>query len=174
MAKKNAKSGKSSKPKNSSEGMDAIELLEADHRKVEKLFKEFEKAEEPDEKEQIVKQVIMELKVHTKIEEEIFYPQIEEAIKEGEELMNEAREEHHVVDLVIAELENMSPDDERYDAKFTVMMENVQHHIEEEEEEIFPKVEKSSLDLEQIGQEMFERKTELMAEEGMEEEREAA
>jgi hypothetical protein len=143
---------------------DPIELLKEDHEKVKGLFEEFEKAEEPEEKERIVKEAIMELKIHAMIEEEIFYPKVREensGDEETEDMMDEAIEEHHAVKLLIGELEKMGPEEERYDAKFTVLAENVKHHIEEEEGEVFPDIESSEEEWQEVGQQMKDRKEEL-------------
>src|SRR5262245_14704471 len=118
----------------------AIEMLREDHRKVKKLFEEFEHTEEEQSKEQIVEHTLRELEVHAALEEEIFYPAAEEQIGEKDSI-DEAREEHHVVKLLIGELKKMRADDDRYDAKYTVLAESVKHHIEEEESELFPKLE---------------------------------
>ena len=95
----------------------AIEMLRQDHRKVKQLFDEFEHAEKSQAKEQIVENTVRELEVHAALEEEIFYPAAEKQINEKESI-DEAREEHHVVKLIIGELKKMSADDERYDAKY--------------------------------------------------------
>lgn len=140
----------------------ATDMLREDHEKVKGLFEQFEQAES-DEKKQLVATAIQELEIHTALEEEIFYPAAREALQgesEEEDTIDEAWEEHHVVKLVIAELKKMDPDDERYDAKFTVMAENVKHHIEEEEGELFPKLE-GDIDEEELGEQMMERKEEL-------------
>jgi hemerythrin superfamily protein len=119
--------------------MDAIKLLEADHKKVKSLFRDYEKAERKDRKQRIADEIMNELRVHTQVEEEIFYPAFrEKADDEGTELVAEAFEEHHVVKTVMAELEGLEAGDEVFDAKMTVMIENVEHHIEEEEGEMFP------------------------------------
>ena len=137
----------------------AIEMLREDHRKVKQLFDEFEDAEESQAKEQIVETTVRELEVHAALEEEIFYPAAEKQINEKESI-DEAREEHHVVKLLIGELKKMSADDERYDAKYKVLSESVKHHIEEEESELFPKLE-GELDAEGLGIQMETRKQEL-------------
>jgi hemerythrin-like domain-containing protein len=137
----------------------AIEMLKEDHRKVKKLFEEFEHAQEDQIKEGIVENTLHELEVHAALEEEIFYPAAEEQIGEKESI-DEAREEHHVVKLLIGELKKMSADDERYDAKYTVLAESVKHHIEEEESELFPKLQ-GKLDAEELGGEMQTRKEQL-------------
>jgi hemerythrin-like domain-containing protein len=137
----------------------AIEMLREDHHKVKNLFEEFKHAEEKQAKEQIVENTLRELEVHAALEEEIFYPAAEKQVDEKES-MDEAREEHHVVKLLIGELGKMTAGDERYDAKYTVLAESVKHHIEEEESELFPKLE-GKLDAEELGAEMETRKQEL-------------
>ncbi len=137
----------------------AIAMLKEDHRKVKGLFEEFEHAEEASAKRRIVATTIAELRVHAAVEEEIFYPALREAIDE-EEKVDEAEEEHHVMKLVLSELEKMAPGDERYDAKYKVLAESVKHHVEEEESEIFPEVE-DKLDQPELGKRMFARKEEL-------------
>ncbi|MEU8271784.1 hemerythrin domain-containing protein [Sphaerisporangium sp. NPDC049002] len=122
--------------------MDAIVLLKDDHKTVEKLFKQFEKAGERayKEKRQIVDQIIHELTTHAYIEEEIFYPEARQDVPETTDHVLESVEEHHVVVWMLSELKDLDPEDERYDAKVTVLIENVRHHVEEEEEEWFPQV----------------------------------
>ncbi len=144
-------------------GTKPVDLLKEDHQKVKALFREFEKAAKPQRKESIVGEVIHELKVHTKVEEELFYPAARQELEteEGQELMNEAHEEHHVVDLLIAELEAMGAEDAHYDAKFIVLSENVKHHIEEEEGDLFLKIKKTEANSPELGERMRERKAEL-------------
>jgi hemerythrin superfamily protein len=137
----------------------AIEMLREDHKKVKGLFEEFEKADGGHAKETIVENAVRELEVHAALEEEIFYPAAEEQVDEKDSI-DEAREEHHVVKLLIGELKKMSAEDERYDAKFKVLSESVKHHIEEEESELFPKLE-GKIDAEELGAEMETRKQEL-------------
>ncbi len=144
---------------------EAVEMLREDHKKVKGLFEEFEKAEEDDEKQRIVRTTLNELTIHAALEEEIFYPAVRELIEDDDQ-MDEALEEHHVAKLIIAELQDMKPGDEHFDAKFKVLAESVKHHIEEEESEILPKAEEMELDQEALGEEMAERKTELQAEGG--------
>ena len=129
--------------------MDAIALLQRDHKEVEQLFKEFEKLTERahKSKEKIVNKVIRELAIHSAVEEMLFYPAVRTAalkatvrtLKEAGETVLESLEEHHVVKWTLSELEKMGSEDERYDAKFKVLMESVRHHVEEEQEELFPK-----------------------------------
>jgi hemerythrin-like domain-containing protein len=138
----------------------SVEMLREDHKKVKELFEQFEEADEEDEKARIVETALQELEVHANLEEEIFYPTVREQI-DDDEMMDEALEEHHVAKLLIAELKEMSPGDERFEAKFKVLSEAVKHHIEEEESEIFPKAEDIGLDLDSLGEEMTERREEL-------------
>jgi hypothetical protein len=142
----------------------ATDLLRDDHRRVKELFKEFEETDSATGKRRVAEQCFMELEIHSQIEEEIFYPSIRvQDREEMDETMNEADEEHHVVDLLIAEMKKMRPADPYFAAKFTVMAENVKHHIQEEESEIFTKAaEAGSASLEQLGARMEERKLELM------------
>ena len=125
--------------------MDAITLLKQDHRTVEKLFKQFEKAGDNAHKtkRKIVDQVIEELAKHAAIEEQVFYPAVRDEVKDVEDTVLEALEEHHVVKWTLSELEGMSPEHERFTAKMTVLMESVRHHVEEEEDELFPEVRKA-------------------------------
>ncbi|MCB1300301.1 MAG: hemerythrin domain-containing protein [Tetrasphaera sp.] len=120
---------------------DAITVLKADHKEVARLFAEFEKkATTPARKEQIVRKVIELLTVHTYIENEILYPEARERVPDLEQHILESYEEHHVVDLLATELDAMTREDERFEAKFTVLIENVRHHVKEEEDEWFPKL----------------------------------
>jgi hypothetical protein len=139
---------------------DAVMMLKEDHEVVKDLFDQFENADEMEKKIELAKEAIQELKIHDAIEEEIFYPQVREAIEDSE-LMNEADEEHHHVRIAIAELDTMNEDDERFEAKFTVLSEMVRHHIKEEETEMLPKAKKADIDLVALGQEMRARKEEL-------------
>jgi hemerythrin superfamily protein len=144
---------------------DAVTLLTADHAKVKELFKEFEDLKEDgsaEDKSALVTQICNELKVHAQIEEEIFYPAVRGAIDDGD-LMDEALVEHAGAKELIAQLEDMTPDDELYDAKVTVLGERIQHHVNEEEGEMFPKAKKAKVDGQALGVEMTERKAELMA-----------
>ncbi|HZO28996.1 MAG TPA: hemerythrin domain-containing protein, partial [Chloroflexota bacterium] len=119
--------------------MDAVKLLKDDHKKVKELFRQFEKARSTDRKKVIAEEAMHELEVHAEIEEEIFYPAAKaKADAEGKELVAEAVEEHHVVKVLIGELKSMREVNEQFEAKFTVLIENVEHHIEEEEKEMLP------------------------------------
>lgn len=154
----------------------AIQILIEDHKKVTQMFADFEKSKDKmgeEEKQSLVKRACDELTVHAQIEEEILYPALREALKDGDgDLVDEAEVEHSSVKHLIEELESMQPDDELYDAKFTVMGEYVKHHVKEEQGEIFPKAKKSKMDLEQLGEEILQRKNQLMAKHGMEPEEE--
>jgi hemerythrin superfamily protein len=147
--------------------VDAITLLRDDHDNVRKLFKQFEGAGDGAhvEKRRIVDKIIEELTVHAFIEEELFYPTVKGLAAEGggeepEELVKEAEEEHAQVKTLLAELETMDPTDEYFDAKVTVVIDNVRHHAEEEEGEMFPKVRAAMRrnELQDLGQRMLEAK----------------
>jgi hemerythrin superfamily protein len=146
-------------------GANAISLLTQDHDNVKKAFKAFEKMDREDTAtmQEVVQQVCSELKIHTAIEEEIFYPAVREKI-DDDDLMNEAQVEHTSAKELIAQLENMKPEDPLYAPTFTVLGEYVLHHAKEEESEMFPAVRKLKLDLEALGEEMMARKESLMAE----------
>jgi hemerythrin superfamily protein len=145
---------------------DAVTLLTEDHNKVKKMFKEFEKLCKKDDnegKEQLATQICKELTVHAQLEEEIFYPVVREAI-DDDDLMNEAVVEHTTAKDLIAQIQSMRVSDPMYDAVVKVLGEYINHHVEEEQNEIFPKARKSKLDLEEIGREMAERKEVLLEE----------
>jgi hemerythrin superfamily protein len=147
---------------------DAVELIKSDHRKVEQLFREFEEAGDRayKTKQELVGQIVEELEVHATIEEESYYPAVEaKARKDGKELIAEAVEEHHVVKILLGELSSMSSEDEAFDAKVTVLMENVRHHVEEEESELLPQSEKilGTDELTRLGEQMAARRRQLGA-----------
>lgn len=123
-------------------GPDAVELLEAQHERFRELFAEFRGlAKRPSQKKQdLVRTMITELVKHAEIEEQVFYPAVRAEVDGVEDLVDEDLEEHHAVELLMDELDKMSVEATRYDAKVTVVIENVEHHLEEEEEELFPKV----------------------------------
>ena len=145
--------------------VDAISLLKQDHDKVKKVLSDLDATTERAVKtrEELFTKVKHELQVHEAIEEEIFYPALKEHPK-AKDLVLEAYEEHNVVDMVMAEIEEVSFEDERWGAKLTVMKENVEHHIEEEETEMFKQARQvfDSQELEDLGQRMEIRKKELM------------
>ena len=122
--------------------MDAITLLKQDHKTVEKLFKQFEKTTAPAEQRKLAERIVKELSVHAAIEEMVFYPAVRERVPQEEDTVLESLEEHHIVKWVLNELDDMKPDHERFKAKMTVLIENVRHHVEEEESELFPEVRK--------------------------------
>ena len=137
--------------------MKATDLLKKQHRQVEKLFKQCESAKQPRQRRQLMDQIVEMLKMHTKIEEEVFYPAVRElGTSKAEEMIDEAFEEHHVVDLVLAELPKVDPEDDRFEAKITVLSELVEHHVEEEEGEMFPMAEKKlgTERVKELGQQM--------------------
>lgn len=141
---------------------DAIVLLKQDHKEVKALFRQFQKAgdDATEAKGELVRKIIEELMVHTYIENEGMYPQVRKLLPDLEDDVLESYEEHHVADLLCAELWSLDPSDERFDAKTTVLIENVEHHIEEEEGEWFPKVREglSRTQLQEIGAQMLELK----------------
>jgi hemerythrin-like domain-containing protein len=141
---------------------DAIVLLKDDHKEIRRLFREFESAGEAATatRSRIAKKILEELTVHTYIENEVMYPEVRKLLPDVEDDVLESYEEHHVADVLCMELAAMSPDNERFDAKMTVLMENVKHHMEEEEEEWFPKVREGlgRNQLQEIGAKMAEMK----------------
>jgi hemerythrin-like domain-containing protein len=147
--------------------MDAIKLLKDDHKQVKELFREYESAGDRayQKKSRIAEQVFRELEVHSKLEEQIFYPAVAaKGTKDQKELVAEGVQEHHIVDVLIGELKALSPENEEFDPKFTVLIENVEHHIEEEEGELLPDAEKKlGKDVERLGEEMLRLKEQLMA-----------
>lgn len=144
------------------EPVEATAMLTADHEKVDALFTEFSKARSPEKKKGIVAQICEELTVHAELEEEIFYPAFKKALSDTE-LEPEARVEHQTLKDLIAQLEDAEPDGEMYDARVNVLCEYVKHHVEEEQNEMFPKAKASrKLDLFAIGAQMTERKKELL------------
>lgn len=141
---------------------DAIAMLKADHGTVSDLFEEYEKATTSKKKMALVAEICTELSVHTQIEEEIFYPAIKTALKD-KLLVPEATVEHAGVKDLIAQIEGVEPDGEMFDAKVKVLSEYVKHHVKEEQNEMFPKVKASSLDLVALGAQMATRKADLLA-----------
>ena len=139
---------------------DAIVLLKNDHKEIRKLFTQFEKAGENAHaaKGKLVDRMIELLTQHTYIENEVMYPRVRALLPEVEDDVLESYEEHHVADVLVVELAAMKPDAERFTAKTTVLIENVRHHIEEEEQEWFPKVREGlgRTVLQDIGAEMIE------------------
>jgi hemerythrin-like domain-containing protein len=140
----------------------AISLLKADHRDIQKHFKDFEAASDRAHvtKQKAVDAIIASLSVHSAIEEQVFYPAAQRAATNSTELVLESLEEHHIVKWVLSELQSMDVTDERFDPKVRVLIDNVRHHIEEEEGELFPKVEKalSSEQLADLGEQLEKAK----------------
>jgi len=144
---------------------EAIGMLLDDHRNVKKLFKDFEKESDARAKEKLVREACTELKVHTRLEEELFYPALRDMDpKAFGKLLDEAVVEHATAKDLIAQLEDAVPGDKLHDAKFIVLGEYVNHHVKEEETELFPKIGDKHLDLRSLGMQMKERREELMAE----------
>ena len=145
--------------------MDPIAMLKADHRKVEELFKKLEDTTERAVKTrtELFDKLNQELTVHALAEEAVLYPANKE-IKETRELGFEAVEEHHVVKILLEELSSLSPDTEEWTAKLSVLKENVEHHVKEEEQELFPKTKKalSAEELDELGNRLFEEKEKLL------------
>jgi iron-sulfur cluster repair protein YtfE (RIC family) len=147
------------------DAQDAIALLEAQHREVEEMFEKFENLTDRAKasKKKIADQVCTALTLHAQIEEEIFYPATREASKDTEDMVDEAVVEHAAAKDLIAQILEMDPEDDLYDAKVKVLSEQIEHHVEEEEQEMFPKVRELGLDLVALGQEMAMRMDELKA-----------
>src|SRR5690349_12469338 len=154
------------KAKSAGEGTpDAITLLKADHRQVEDWFGQFEKARDANKKQMLAMQICKALKVHTMIEEEIFYPAFLEATGE-KDIHHEAEVEHNGAKKLIAEIEESSPDDDYFDAKVSVLSEMIKHHVKEEEGPggMFSKSRDSDMDLDALGEQLAARKAELEGE----------
>jgi hemerythrin superfamily protein len=149
---------------------DAIAMLTADHKAVQEMFKDFAKLGQNggsvDEKAELVTRACRELAIHAQIEEEIFYPAVRDAIKD-DDLMDEAEVEHASAKDLISQLEAMEPADDLYNARFTVLGEYINHHVKEEQDEMFPKAKKAKLDLKALGEDLAQRKKELRADLGM-------
>lgn len=143
---------------------DAIALLEQDHREVEAMFEQFEQLDSKAEKSQLAAKICVALTMHTSIEEELLYPPAHEEIEE--DLVDEAIVEHDSAKQLIAEIESMKPSDHLYDAKVKVLGEYVKHHVKEEENEMFPQLRSSGMDLEDLGEQLMQRKAELLSQIG--------
>jgi hemerythrin superfamily protein len=142
---------------------DATRMLETDHRKVEELFEKFEKASGHGGKEKLAHQICDELKIHSMLEEEIFYPALKGKIEE--DMLNEAYVEHDGAKLLINEIMSGGPDEQFYDAKVKVLQEQIEHHVKEEEKQansMFKQARKADVDLKALGEQMMTRKQELM------------
>jgi hemerythrin superfamily protein len=141
----------------------ATQIIRQDHKKVEGLFNKFEQTQGADAKRRLAENAMAELEVHAALEEEIFYPAVEREVESAASMISEAREEHQTVKQLIAELKGMEETDEEFESQFSELVENVQHHVEEEENEMLPKVEESSLDLNSLGDQMSKRRQALQS-----------
>lgn len=152
----------SAKSKSTSKKQDALALLRADHKEVNTLFSEYEKTRSNAKKKEIADRICTELTVHAQIEEEIFYPAARQALKD-KEMVPEAIVEHATLKVLIGQIEGAEPGDEMFDAKIKVLSEYVKHHVNEEQNELFPKLKSTGLDLEDLGVQLLSRKEELLA-----------
>jgi hemerythrin superfamily protein len=161
-AKAKGKAAKNGARRRSEISQDAIALLKADHRQVEDWFEQFEKARTDERRQELAADICNALKVHTKVEEEIFYPAFLEAT-DDKDLHHEAEIEHNAAKKLIAEIEASSPDDDYFDAKVKVLSEMIKHHVKEEEQPggMFAEARKSAMDLDALGEQMAARKSEL-------------
>lgn len=140
----------------------ATAILTADHKRVSGLFKDYEKATTKVTKKKLVSQICTELSVHAQVEEEIFYPAVKQAMKDHE-LVPEATVEHSTLKSLIAQVEDVEPDGEMFNAKIKVLSEYVKHHVKEEQDEMFPKANATKLNMMDLGDKITARKQELMA-----------
>lgn len=150
------------KPAQSERQQDAISLLTEDHQQVKKMFQQYDKLkdDEQDEKEELARKICAALTAHAAVEEEIFYPAVRAAI-DDEDLMDEADVEHESAKELIAQIEAASATDDHYDAKVKVLGEQIDHHVKEEQNEMFPKARKAKIDLRALGEQIEKRKQEL-------------
>jgi hemerythrin superfamily protein len=173
MSTSNLSSGRSSASSNSGAASDAVSLLTADHAEVADLFDEYETLVDgdsgEDERQALAERICSMLTVHATIEEEIFYPAAREVL-DDESLLNEAEVEHATAKDLIEQIQSREPSDELYDAKVKVLGEYVNHHVLEEEGELFPQCQTAEMDLDELGEELSARKSELMEELGLTEE----
>lgn len=139
---------------------DATALLKADHKLVASLFADYEITNSNNKKKQLVEQICKELSIHAQVEEEIFYPAVQKALKDHE-LVPEATVEHATLKELIAQVKDIEPDGDMYDAKIKVLSEYVKHHVKEEESEMFPEAKGSNLNLVELGAQITQRKGEL-------------
>ena len=144
--------------------LDATHILAADHRTVEGLFEDFEKASTSDRKAKLAQQICTELKIHAQVEEEVFYPALKGKI--DDDLLKEAWVEHDGAKVLINDIEASGPDDDFFEAKVTVLSEEIKHHVKEEEKQqdnMFQQARAADVDLEELGKAMMSRKEELKA-----------
>jgi hemerythrin superfamily protein len=160
------RSAASSSTSRARKSADAIALLKADHQEAKKLFDQYDKLAKAeasaDERQAVADEICSKLSAHSQYEEEIFYPAARGVLDEHD-LVDEAAVEHATTKDLIGQIGNMSPDDDLYDAKVKVLAEYINHHVKEEEGELFTKVKKAGLDLEQVGVALAERKAELLS-----------
>ncbi len=142
--------------------MDAIALLKADHKEVDELFTEFAGTKSAAKKKALVEKICIALSVHAQVEEEIFYPAVKDAL-EDTELVPEASVEHATMKDLISQVQGVEPDGEMYDAKVMVLCEYVKHHVKEEQTQMFPKAKGADLDMQDLGEQLQSRKSELLA-----------
>jgi hemerythrin superfamily protein len=154
-AKRTSKSGSPARPQ------EATALLRADHKLVSGLFADYEATNSTAKKRELVEKICTELSVHAQVEEEVFYPAVQEAL-EDHELVPEAVVEHATLKDLIAQVEGIEPEGEMFDARIKVLSEYVKHHVKEEQNEMFPKARSSNLDMRELGAQISERKAELM------------
>ncbi|MCY7387676.1 MAG: hemerythrin domain-containing protein [Burkholderiales bacterium] len=143
-----------------SKPQEATALLRADHKAVAELFAEYEKTRAIAKKQALVSKICAELSVHAQVEEEIFYPAVQRALKDHD-LVPEATVEHATLKDLIAQVEGVTPDGDMFDAKIKVLSEYVKHHVKEEQEEMFPKAKAAKLDMVELGGQLAARKAEL-------------
>ena len=143
----------------------AVQMLKQDHKKVAGLFEKYGKTKGQETKRRIADQAMDQLEIHTKIEEEIFYPAAKEGLGD-DALISEALKEHAAVKDLIEELKSMETEDDEFDEKFTELIADVKHHVSEEESDLLPQAEESEMDLAALGGQMAERKQELIDENG--------
>jgi hemerythrin-like domain-containing protein len=144
--------------------MDAIAMLKEDHQRVKELFAQYEGTSNAEAKSTLAEEVFVELETHAQLEENIFYPSVNEETEEGPELVKESLQEHATVKQLIQELRQMGPQSQGFDAKFHELMQNVEHHVAEEEAEMFPLAEEElAEDLDEMSAEMQELKKEILA-----------
>jgi iron-sulfur cluster repair protein YtfE (RIC family) len=146
---------------------DAIELLRADHEKVRAAFQEYEELESDDysSKQGLIDTICADLTKHAMVEEELFYPAVQQGSDEAGQMINKALDEHAGAKALIAEIQELSPDDDKFNGLVQELSEQIELHVYEEENEIFPLAEEMEIDLKALGQEMAERKEELRYEE---------
>ncbi len=159
-------SSKKTSPATTKKAMDAIALLRADHKAVAALFAEYKTLRSSAKKKALVTKICTDLSVHAQIEEEIFYPAVQKALKDRT-LVPEATVEHATMKALIAQIEGKEPDGDMFDAKVTVLAEYVTHHVKEEQGEMFPKAKATSLDMHALGAKLAARKEALLAGHGV-------